>query len=276
MKLDEKVLVYPAHGPGSLCGKGMSSDLYSDIGKELQTNYALQSMNENEFVKVLLENQPFIPKYFSYDVELNKRGAKPFEESLKNVKHISSENEIEKDTIVIDARPQKIFKSGHLKGAINVPAGGKFETWLGSVVSPNEKFYLIAENEAALKSVLNKTAKIGYEINVKGALAKSTFNEMHDDLINLENFAEALNRFTIVDIRNRDEMMEGKHFQNAIEIPLPELRERINEIPLEKEIVVHCAGGYRSAIGSSIVAKAFPGIKVYDLGEAIKIFPVPA
>lgn len=276
MKLNEDVLVYPTHGPGSLCGKGMSSDLYSNIGKELRTNYALQPMNENDFIKVLLENQPFVPKYFGYDVEVNKKGASSITDSLKNVKHITSENEIEKGVLIVDSRLERKYKSGHLKSAINIPNGGKFETWLGSIIAPNEKFYLVAGNENDLNNVINKTAKIGYEVNIAGALAKNEFNQTHDELINEDELSEAPDQFTIVDIRNPDEHSLGKFFQNTIEIPLPELRERINEIPLDKPIVVHCAGGYRSAIGSSIVALALPKSKVYDLGDAIKNFPALA
>ncbi|MEP7171655.1 MAG: MBL fold metallo-hydrolase [Bacteroidota bacterium] len=274
MKLNEDVLVYPAHGPGSLCGKGMSSDLYSDIGKELRTNYALQPMNEDDFVKTLLENQPFIPKYFGYDVEVNKKGADNFEESLKKIKFISSENEIEKTVTVVDARNQNTFKKGHLQGAFNIPNGGKFETWLGSIISPNEKFYLIAENESALNAVLIKSAKIGYEKNVAGALAKNEINNVQDELLNVDAFAENQDQYTIIDARNWDEIHSGKPFPDSLEIPLPDIRDRIKEIPTNKPIVIHCAGGYRSAIAGSIVNAALSDVKVFDLSEGIKNFPV--
>ncbi len=274
MKMNEDVLVYPAHGQGSLCGKGMSTDLYSDIGKELRTNYALQPMNEDEFVKTLLDNQPFIPKYFGYDVEVNKKGADNFEESLKRVKHITSENEIEKGVLVVDARNQCDFKAGHLSGAINIPNGGKFETWLGSVINPGEKFYLIAEDEKTLNAVLVKASKIGYEKSIAGALAKKEINNTPEELLNVDAFAENTNQYTIIDARNWDEIKSGKPFPESLEIPLPELRDRIKEIPTGKPIVVHCAAGYRSAIASSIVQSALPASKVFDLGEPIKNFPV--
>jgi len=276
MKLNENVLVYPAHGPGSLCGKGMSSDLYSDIGKELRTNYALQPMKEDEFVEVLLNNQPFIPKYFGYDVEVNKKGADNFQESLKKTKYISSENEMEKGVTIVDSRNQTRFRAGHLPGAINIPNGGKFETWLGSIINPDEKFYLIAESENVLHAVLIKCAKIGYEKNVAGALAKNEFNNEKDDILNVEAFEENPDQYTIIDSRNRDEIKAGKPFPSSLEIPLHEIRERVAEIPTEKPVIIHCAGGYRSAIASSIVKSALPDAKVFDLGEAIKNFPVQA
>ncbi len=276
MKLNENVLVYPAHGPGSLCGKGMSSDLYSDIGKEIRTNYALQPMNEDEFVSVLLSNQPFIPKYFGYDVEINKKGADNFREGLKKIEHISSEQEMEKGLTVVDARNQNTFKAGHLKGAINIPNGGKFETWLGSIISPNEKFYLIAENENVLNAVLIKCAKIGYEKNVAGALAKNEFHNVKDESLDVDAFEEKPDQYIIIDSRNWDEIKSGKPFPGSLEIPLPEIRERIKEIPMDKPVVIHCAGGYRSAIASSIVKSAVPDARVFDLGEAIRNFPVQA
>ncbi len=274
MKLQQDVLVYPAHGPGSLCGKTTSPDLYSNIGKELRSNYALQPMNEEEFVKVLLDNQPFIPKYFGYDVEMNKKGAASFNEGLKSVKRITSENEIEKGIIIVDSRNEKKFKAMHIDGAINIPNGGKFETWLGSIVAPSEKFYLIAENDNELNLVVNKAAKIGYEVNIAGVLAKSEFDPASYKPVNTDDLAENPDNYTIVDARNWDEIRTGKPFQNSLEIPLPELRERIKEIPVDKPIVVHCAGGYRSAIGSSIIKAALPGIEVFDLSDGIKNFPV--
>ncbi len=276
MKLNENVLVYPAHGPGSLCGKGMSSDLYSDIGKEIRTNYALQPMKEDEFVNVLLSNQPFIPKYFGYDVEVNKKGADNFQEGLSKIKHISSENEMEKGVSIVDSRNQNVFKAGHLPGAINIPNGGKFETWLGSIINPDEKFYLIAENENVLNAILIKCAKIGYEKNVEGALAKKEFNNLKEESLDVDAFEETPQQYTIIDARNWDEIKSGKPFPGSLEIPLHEIRERIKEIPVAKPIVIHCAAGYRSAIASSIVKSALPNAEVFDLGEAIRNFPVQA
>src|SRR3984885_6333647 len=105
MKLPHGVIVYPAHGPGSLCGKNMSPDLQSTIGRELRENYALQLMDELTFVKILTADQPFIPKYFGRDVELNKKGASGFSESISHILRLKGRVTIEKDTLVIDSRP---------------------------------------------------------------------------------------------------------------------------------------------------------------------------
>jgi hydroxyacylglutathione hydrolase len=269
MKLPESVVVYPAHGPGSLCGKNMSPDLNSTIGRELRENYALQLMTEMQFVKTLTEDQPFIPKYFGFDVDLNKQGASSFEESVAKVPRPDKNTPLEKDILVVDSRPQELFKAGHLKGAINIQNGDKFETWLGSIINPNELFYLIGEDEATLDILIRKAAKIGYEQNIKGALlAPDTLPET-SSLADTGAVISRSQNYTILDVRNTGEVADLTHFGHSINIPLPELRDRISEIPTDKPIVVHCAAGYRSAAGSSIVAAALPGAQVFDFGEAI-------
>ena len=271
MTLPGSTKVYPAHGPGSLCGKTTSTDLDSTIAKELKTNYALQPMSEGEFIKVLLEDQPFVPKYFGHDVKLNKQGARGFEDSIRAVPHLSTATALEPGVLLIDSRPAAKFRAGHLPGAINLQDGGKFETWLGSVVGPTEPFYLLADSQIALDAVVRKTAKIGYEANIKGALlAPNTAPETSPevDVAAVRQHPEA---FTIVDIRNHAEA-KTPVFDNALLIPLPELRERAHEIPTDKPILIHCAGGYRSAAGASIVQNALPGTEVLDLGEAITEF----
>src|SRR5260370_29548668 len=120
MKLPHNITVYPAHGPGSLCGKSMSPDLQSTIGRELRENYALQLMDELQFVKILTTDQPFVPKYFGYDVELNKKGAAPFHDSINAVLKVGYNTPLEKDILVIDTRSKNSFRNGHMKNAINL------------------------------------------------------------------------------------------------------------------------------------------------------------
>jgi glyoxylase-like metal-dependent hydrolase (beta-lactamase superfamily II)/rhodanese-related sulfurtransferase len=272
MTLPKGVIVYPAHGPGSLCGKNMSPDLQSTIGRELRENYALQLMDELTFVKTLTTDQPFMPKYFGYDVDLNKTGAPAFQQSVNAISHISADTPLQKNTVIIDARPKSIFRNGHVKGAINLQDGDKFETWLGSILKPDEQFYLIAQDEASLDILIKKAAKIGYENNIKGALlspANATEQSAHLDL---DDFKTNPQNYLIVDVRNRGEVNEGQVFKNAISIPLPELRERINELTTDKPILIHCAAGYRSAAAASIVAGKISNVPVYDLGEVVVEF----
>jgi glyoxylase-like metal-dependent hydrolase (beta-lactamase superfamily II)/rhodanese-related sulfurtransferase len=274
MALPDDVWVYPAHGAGSLCGKGLSSENRSTIGAEKISNWSLQEMSEEKFVNELLSGQPFIPKYFPFDVELNKKGADDFAESIALIeKKISVEpGKLDPTITVIDTRPEHQFKKGHLKNAINLMAGGSFETWLGSIVNPGEPFYLVAENEDILNTLLARIAKIGYEKQVVLAMAGNVGQSVIE-YFDSQELKRNHTAYTIVDIRNPLEVQDKPIFSNALNIPLFELRERLNEIPDTKPIVVHCAAGYRSAAGSSIIHSKFDGkVKVYDLSESVKTF----
>jgi hydroxyacylglutathione hydrolase len=271
LQLDRDVKVYPAHGAGSLCGKNISSDLSSTIRREAEHNYALQPMSEDAFIQLLLDEQPYIPRYFSYDVPLNKKGAGAFQTSVEAVPRLNKYASLQKDAVLVDARPQRQFKAGHLPGAVNIMDGKKFETWLGTIVGPEEEFYLLAETEEALEGLIRKAAKIGYERNVKGALQAPTYGQQRSPKIDLDEFREHPHDFHIVDLRNDAEVEEGSIFPGAVHIPLPELTDRVAEIGSDKPVVVHCASGYRSAIGASILEKSVD-VPVYDLGEAVKNF----
>jgi len=270
MPLDSNVIIYPAHGPGSLCGKNMRPDLQSTIGTELKENYALQEMDEEEFVKLLTTDQPFVPKYFPYDVALNRAGAASFEASISRVISISENELTNKEIILIDSRPAEEFKLGHLSHAINIPDGNKFETWVGSIVDPGESFYLIAAGEEEAQTLLKKLAKIGYENQCKGYF-KHSIGTVVANIFSLDTFKKNTNAYTILDIRNDEEVKKGKLFKDAIHIPLPRLRESLSLIPQDKPIMVHCAGGYRSAIGSSLIASSAQ-VPVYDLSTAVGDF----
>jgi len=272
MTLDDDVTVYPAHGSGSLCGKSLSDANSSTIGQEKMSNYALQEMTEEDFVKILLEDQPFIPKYFPYDVALNKQGAPDYKKSLQKVDVLNKNFKPEPGTVIIDGRPSELYRISHLPGAINLMNGEKFETWLGSIVSPNESYYVLAQDEEALQTLIEKAAKIGYELMIKGAFVYEAQDGEKSLTFDKEAFKKDPSAYTIVDIRNESETKNGLVFDSAINIPLPELRERVGEIPQGKPVVVHCAGGYRSAAGSSIIKKDLNGHAVLDMSEAITEF----
>ncbi len=279
--LPDEVTVYPAHGAGSLCGKALSKQGSSTMGYEKKNNWCLQPMSEDEFVKALLSDQPFVPKYFPYDVSVNRRGATAFGTALSEVKRRNPVDcaecsaSLRSDVIIIDTRPEKEFKKRHLPGAINLMADGKFETWLGSIVGPGERYYLVAGSEKALDEVIQRTTRIGYEEQIEQAFVSDygTEDVQYPDTEELKDNQQA---FTIVDVRNNSEVLEKKIFRNAIHIPLPDLRERISDIPANKPLVVHCAGGYRSAAASSLIKVALDKRKiqqkVYDLSEGVKNF----
>lgn len=276
--LNDHVILYPAHGAGTLCGKALSKANSSTIVQEKQTNWSLQAMTEEEFIKVLLSDQPFIPAYFPYDVEINRKGAAPFKASVEAViigSPIESQSDVDtldKTIVIVDARKEKEYKKGHLPNSINLMEGAKFETWLGSIIKPGEQFYLAGESKDQLLKLIDRAAAIGYEPQIKEAFVVD-YAAQSEPVIDLDAFKENLDNYTIVDVRNSSEVKEGKPFKNSISIPLPEVRNRVNEIPTDKPIVVHCAGGYRSAAGSSIIKSVLNGkARVFDLSEAIKKF----
>lgn len=269
MKLQAEVNVYPSHGAGSLCGKNLSTELSSTIGKELASNVALKEMSESEFVDQLLQDQPYIPKYFLYDVELNRAGAPNYQESIDAVKRIDL-IEADENDLVIDTRPEDQFKAGFFKSSINIPDGEKFETWVGSIVSPNEKFYMLCENAEKREILIAKLANIGYESKILAAGLDIANKSEKMEILDTEEFAQNTAKYQIIDIRNVPEVKDLSIFEGAINIPLHALRERLNEIPSDKDIVVHCKGGYRSAVGSSIIFNALKDkTRVLDLSFEI-------
>jgi glyoxylase-like metal-dependent hydrolase (beta-lactamase superfamily II)/rhodanese-related sulfurtransferase len=273
MSLPDKVLVYPAHGAGSLCGRGLSEKNTSTMGIEKASNWCLQKMSEEDFVTELLRDQPFVPQYFTYDVALNKKGADNFLESISGIKIENSVPAQLKNYLVIDTRDKNQYKKGFLENSVNLMADGPFETWLGSIIAPHEKFYLIATGKNVLLSLIERAAKIGYEQQIELAFIAKEIEGEKIYNADVDYLRRSLHDFTIMDIRNPSEVNEKKIFDEAINIPLFELRNRVNEIPTDKPIVVHCAAGYRSAAGASIIKNFLNAeTEVFDLGEAVNLF----
>jgi hydroxyacylglutathione hydrolase len=273
--LPDGALVYPAHGAGSLCGKNMSDASSSTLGNERQGNWAFQEQTEEEFVEEILKDQPFIPSYFGFNVDINKTGPENVQQAKWANKLRLSVDEVEEGVTIVDTRSGEAFKEGHLPGSINIMArseGDKYETWLGAIIEPKEEFYLVIDSIENLEELLERTAKIGYEKQVKAVVTLSDKVNKKSEQLDLEDFKNNKDKYTIVDIRNNSEVAEGKIFDDAVAVPLNELRNNSNEIPTDKPVVVHCAGGYRSAAGSSILDKRFENTKVYDLSDAIQDF----
>jgi glyoxylase-like metal-dependent hydrolase (beta-lactamase superfamily II)/rhodanese-related sulfurtransferase len=277
LPLPDDVVVYPAHGAGSLCGKALSNAVSTTIGEQRFSNPSLQPMDEDSFVERLLADQPFIPKYFGAAVEMNRVGAPNLQEALASISFSNSIVGLPPAVLVIDTRSGDAFKSGHLPSALNIQVGAKFDTWLGSIIAPGESFILVAEDEATAKYLITRAAAIGYEGQVQQVVVQKTVGNTIEPKTDVEAFRADPDTYTIVDVRNRGEQSTGLIFSKAIAIPLPELRERWQEIPQDKPIMVHCAAGYRSAAGQSILSANISQVPVYDLGEAIKTFvPVNA
>lgn len=270
--LPDSAIVYPAHGAGSLCGKNLSDASSSTLGEERSSNWAFKKQTEEEFVATILDGQPFIPAYFSHDVELNKAGAAHLETSIESIPFQSDSTS---NGLTVDVRDEKSFKIGHYEGSFNIQAvspNAKFETWLGAIVQPDESFDLVVEKEADVLPMLTRIAKIGYETLVNKVVTFNNQNLEKTPKLDLDHFKNNLNDYTIVDIRNASEIEEGKIFDNALAHPLNDLRKTASDIPTNQPIVVHCAGGYRSAAGSSILQRILKNATVYDLSDAVKDF----
>ncbi len=270
--LPNDAIVYPAHGAGSLCGKSLSDANSSTLGNERMGNWAFKKQTQEEFVATLLDSQPFIPSYFGYNVDVNKTGAATLRNAIAGVPF---QLDASAKGLIVDVREEAEFKKGHLKGSINIQAtseDSKFETWLGAIVAPEEKFSLVIDKPDDLEPMLHRVAKIGYEKQLQGVLTLSEENMLTMKPLDLQDFKQHPDKYTIVDIRNQSEINEGKFFEKALEHPLNELRETAKDIPTDKPVVVHCAGGYRSAAGSSILESELDGVPVFDLSEDVNDF----
>ncbi len=273
--LPDDALVYPAHGAGSLCGKNMSDAASSTLGNERMGNWAFKEQSEDEFVEEILKDQSFIPSYFGFNVDINKTGPENVQRTKWANKLLLNVDKVDENILVIDIRDEADFKTGHLPNSINIMArseSDKYETWLGAIVQPEEQFYLVLDSIDQIDELLERTAKIGYEKQIKAVITISEKVSKSTEELDVEQFKNNISDYTIVDIRNKSEVEEGKFFDNAIAIPLNELRDRAEELPKDKPFVVHCAGGYRSAAGSSILDAKFNDAEVFDLSDAVKDF----
>lgn len=271
-ELPDDAIVYPTHGAGTLCGKSLSDAASSTLCDERLGNWAFKEQSKQEFMDSLLDGQPFIPSYFGFNVDVNKTGA----ETLRNaMSEVPFKMNASAEGLIVDVREECKFKKGHLKGSINIQATSEdspFETWLGAIIEPKEEFSLVIESPEDLDTVLLRVAKIGYEKQLLRVLTLSEENMTEMQLLDVADFEKNPDIYTIVDVRNKSEVAESKFFENALSHPLNRLRDTSSEIPTDKPILVHCAGGYRSAAGSSILKRQLNGAIVYDFGENVKNF----
>jgi len=264
LPLPDATLVYPAHGAGSLCGKQLSSDTVSSLGDQRRLNYALQPMSKEEFVRLVTADQPDAPPYFTYDAVLNTRERATLDKNLEQVLRPIDLDEVlrmgDTGAQILDVRDPSEYAKGHLAGSINIGLGGQYATWAGTVLDRAKPIVIIAEpgreQEAALR-----LGRIGFD-HVKGYLERGMEAlAARPDLVwstereSAPMVAEELaggNPPVVLDVRNPREWA-AKHIDNSVNIPLNHLQERIAEIPRDRRIALHCAGGYRSSIAASIL-----------------------
>jgi rhodanese-related sulfurtransferase/glyoxylase-like metal-dependent hydrolase (beta-lactamase superfamily II) len=264
LPLPDQTLVYPAHGAGSLCGKQLSSDTVSSLGDQRRLNYALQPMSKQEFVRLVTADQPDAPPYFSYDAILNTRERATLEHNLEHVLHPIDLDDVlqmgDAGAQILDVRDPVEYAKGHLAGSMNIGLGGQYATWAGTVLDRAKPIVIIAEpgreQEAALR-----LGRIGFD-HVKGylragmeALAERPDLVWPTERASAPMVADELASADpplVLDIRNPREW-SAKHIAGSVNIPLNHLQERIAEVPRDRRIAVHCAGGYRSSIAASIL-----------------------
>ncbi|MFD2598752.1 rhodanese-like domain-containing protein [Sphingobacterium corticis] len=269
-ELEDNIVVYPGHGAGSLCGQSLSDAKESTIGYEKANNPAFQYKSEREFVDFLLKDPLTIPAYFPFAIEVNRRGADNLENSITKIPAITAIPDQSNADIVVDTRSSDDFRKAHIKGALNIPIRNKWETWLGTIVHPEEKFYLIVENEKSVETTLETISKIGYETLVKGVIVHNPVNAVKSLDFNQDDFDHNRSTYQILDVRTKEEAQAKPIFNETDVIPLQKLREQISSLDADKPIVIHCASGYRSAIATSLIQRYLPKATVIDMGNKIK------
>ncbi|MDP9050071.1 MAG: MBL fold metallo-hydrolase [Acidobacteriota bacterium] len=264
LPLPDETLVYPAHGAGSLCGKKLSSDTVSTLGEQRRMNYALQPMAKEEFIRLVTADQPDAPEYFTFDAILNTRERGTLDSSLERaLKPVALEEVLrlgDAGAQLLDVREAGEFAKGHLAGSINIGLGGQYATWAGTLLDRVKPIVIVAEpgreQEAALR-----LGRIGFD-HVRGYLdGGMAALAARPDLVwptervsaaMVEEELEGGDPPLVLDIRNPAEWKAG-HIPGSVNIPLNHLQARMAEVPRERRIAVHCAGGYRSSIAASIL-----------------------
>ena len=266
-QLPDATLVYPAHGAGSMCGKSLSQEKVSTIGEQKQFNYALQPMGLEEFRQLVTADQPEAPDYFVYDAVKNRQERADLEttlgQSLRPLTVEEVEELVEQGAQLLDVRDATDFAGAHWSGALNIPLRGKYATWCGTLLRHDRPIVVIADPGSEEEAVM-RLGRIGFD-NVVGYLAEGMRAlESHPDRlgkivrITAAALAEQLKSPQpplVVDIRAEKEW-EGGQISGSRNLPLPHLRERLAELPEGRPLVVHCEGGYRSAIACSLLAQA--------------------
>ncbi|HSH65262.1 MAG TPA: MBL fold metallo-hydrolase, partial [Bacteroidia bacterium] len=261
LTLPDEVIVYPAHGAGSACGKNIGKETFSTIGFQKKTNYALQPMTKKEFIHVVTEGLSAPPPYFAKDVLLNKQGYENIEAVLmKNTKPLTVEEfekEMNSGTLILDTRSAEEFEEGSVPNALNIGLNGQYAPWVGALLDVNQPLLLIAEEGKETEAVL-RLARVGYE-NVRGYLKGGIVAWKQKgkqvslvDCITAADFAKNVQQKNIIDVRNPSEWRNGV-IENAQLIPLTDLEKHFSLLDKQKQYYIYCAGGYRSMMASSLM-----------------------
>ena len=265
LKLADSVLVYPAHGAGSLCGKNMRAEKSSTIGTERLTNYALQIKSREEFIAQLTSNLPARPEYFSKDAEINRTGAPALSElpALRAISARELKSMLDDGEIALDVRSNDEFAAGHVPGSVNIALSGQFASWTATVLGLTARPVLIATSDEQLEEARVRLARVGIEVldgYLDGGvsawkqaglpvatLSQMTVNETYERLQS--------GGWQILDVRRAPEWEAG-HIDNALWWPLDNFKIAPPELDRDAPVAVHCKSGYRSTIASSLLQRA--------------------
>lgn len=285
MPLSDSVIVYPAHGAGSACGKNMSKETFDSLGHQKQVNYALQPQSKSDFIKTVTDGLLPPPFYFPKNVFMNKNGYENFEKVLSDGKNALTPDEFEmvvnaETALVLDTRMPEEFQKGFIPNAINIGIKGDFAPWVGTLITDIKQPILLVVDEDKVVEVLTRLSRVGYD-NTLGYLAggmeawQAAGKEIDTiDSILAEDLAEKLshNSLIIKDVRKETEY-KAEHIKGVENTPLAYLNDHLAEFSKDKINYVHCAGGYRSMIACSILkARGFENIVNIEggMGEILK------
>lgn len=265
LTLPDNVLVYPAHGAGSLCGKNMRAEKSSTIGTERLTNYALQIRSREEFVTQLTSNLPARPEYFLKDAEINRTGAVALSElpALRAISPAELKGMLDDGELALDVRPSEQFTAGHVPGSVNIALSGQFASWAGTVLGLTAHPVLIGESEQQIEEARLRMARVGIEAVdgylaggieawTKAGLPVGTVAQISARELDAEL---QTGHMQVLDVRRAPEWEAG-HIENAHWWPLDNFKVSPPEMDHDVPVAVHCKGGYRSMIASSLLQRA--------------------
>ncbi|MFN2415529.1 MAG: rhodanese-like domain-containing protein [Pyrinomonadaceae bacterium] len=264
LKLDDAVEVWPAHGAGSMCGRNISKETSSTIGRQRLSNHALAPMARDEFVRLLTTDLPEAPAYFPADAEINRTGAPPLTELRRPAALIPQQVAAYANLgyVVLDVRAAAEFGAGHVPGALNVGLGGQFASWAGALIPLGSPLILVGTDEAQVDEAVTRLARVGHD-SVRGHLrggmpawreAGFEVSEVEQlPVAELRRMLEEVEDLQVLDVRRPAEFAAG-HAPRAWSAPLsPRLCEEAARLDPARPLAVICAGGYRSSAATSLL-----------------------
>lgn len=262
--LPDDVIVYPAHGAGSACGKNMSKETSDTIGHQKQVNYALRAETKEQFVKEVTEGLATPPSYFPLNVLMNKKGYASFDsvlnQGMRALSPLAFELEAEaNDALVLDTRSDSDFAKGFIPGSINIGLGGQFAPWVGDLIPDIKQPILLVTDAGKEEETVTRLSRVGYD-NTLGYLEggfetwKAANKPVETvDRVTADTFAKEWSKDKIVYDVRRDGEYAAEHVDEAYSRPLSRINEWVSKIDKSEHFFMHCAGGYRSMIAASIL-----------------------